>query len=174
RGQHSQAMPDTVLPLVAAVFLLAGFVKGVVGLGLPTVAMGLLALAMPPAEAAAILVMPSLATNVWQMLAGPALFSLLRRLWPLLLGICAGTWGGLGWIGGGNAKVVAALLAGALALDAAAVLAAPRIALGAGPQRWLGPAAGGATGLVTAATGVFVIPAVPYLAAIGLGKDALV
>ncbi len=33
---------------------------------------------------------------------------------------------------------------------------------------------GAATGLVTAATGVFVIPAVPYLQALGLQRDDLV
>lgn len=33
---------------------------------------------------------------------------------------------------------------------------------------------GAATGLVTAATGVFVIPAVPYLQALNLGKDGLI
>ena len=45
------------------------------------------------------------------------------------------------------------------------------------PERgelWLSLAAGTATGLITAATGVFVIPAVPYLQALGLDKDDLV
>jgi uncharacterized protein len=37
-----------------------------------------------------------------------------------------------------------------------------------------GPAAGAVTGIITAATGVFVIPAVPYLQAIGLEQDQLV
>ena len=37
--------------LVVVTFILAGTVKGVIGLGLPTVAMGLLGLAMPPAHA---------------------------------------------------------------------------------------------------------------------------
>ena len=46
-------------------------VKGAIGLGLPTVAMGLLGSVMPPAEAAALLLVPSLVTNVWQLLAGP-------------------------------------------------------------------------------------------------------
>ena len=39
---------------------------------------------------------------------------------------------------------------------------------------WLGPMVGIATGFVMAATGVFVIPALPYLQAIGLEKDELV
>src|SRR5690606_35522440 len=41
-------------------------------------------------------------------------------------------------------------------------------------QRWLGPVAGALTGVVTAATGVFVVPAVPYLQSLGLGRDELV
>ena len=39
--------------------------------------------------------MPSLLTNVWQA-TGPVLVPLVRRLWPMLLGICLGT-----WLGGG-------------------------------------------------------------------------
>ena len=45
------------------------------------------------------------------------------------------------------------------------------------PGLWepiLSPLIGGITGLITAATGVFVIPVVPYLQAIGLEKQELV
>jgi hypothetical protein len=42
-----------VLAFVSSTFVLAGFVKGVIGLGLPTVGMGLLAVVMTPAHAAA-------------------------------------------------------------------------------------------------------------------------
>jgi hypothetical protein len=38
----------------------------------------------------------------------------------------------------------------------------------------LGPLVGATTGFLSAATGVFVIPAVPYLQMIGLEKEALV
>jgi len=61
-GWHT---PESIA-LVVAVFLLAGWVKGVVGMGLPTVAMGALGLVMAPVQAAALLVVPSLVTNVWQ------------------------------------------------------------------------------------------------------------
>ncbi|MDR6287867.1 putative membrane protein YfcA [Inquilinus ginsengisoli] len=75
-------MSDLIFLLpIALTFLLAGFVKGVLGLGLPTVAMGLLGLAMAPAQAAALLVVPSLVTNLWQLFAGPRFGGLLRRLW---------------------------------------------------------------------------------------------
>ena len=58
--------------LFTLIFLAAGMVKGVTGMGLPTVAMGLLGTAMPPSMAAAMLVLPSFITNVWQLLAGAA------------------------------------------------------------------------------------------------------
>ena len=49
-------MPSEHLPLIVATFafLLAGLVKGVIGLGLPTVSMGLLSVVMPPAKAASL------------------------------------------------------------------------------------------------------------------------
>ena len=53
-------MLELAVVIVAAVFLLAGFVKGVLGLGLPTISMGLLAVTMAPGQAAAMLVVPSL------------------------------------------------------------------------------------------------------------------
>jgi uncharacterized protein len=67
-------------------FLLAGFVKGVIGMGLPTASIGLPGLLMTPIQAAAILVVPSLITNIWQAAGGGGIFELVRRMWPLLAG----------------------------------------------------------------------------------------
>jgi len=162
--------------LVGAVFVLAGVVKGVIGLGLPTVAIGLLGLVMPVAEAAALLVVPSLLTNVWQV-AGPGSAALLRRLAPLLAGLCAGVAVGADWLAAGDAagaRWASLGLGVALCVYAVLGLLAWRPRVSAAQEPWLGPLAGLATGLVTGATGVFVIPAVPYLQALGLAKDELV
>ena len=85
-------MLDSLLLLVTATFLLAGFVKGALGLGLPTVSMGLLAVSMPPAQAIAIVIVPAIVTNIWQTFGGPYLRDIFRRLWPLLAGTAAGIW----------------------------------------------------------------------------------
>jgi uncharacterized membrane protein YfcA len=161
------------LATVFITFLLAGFIKGVVGLGLPTIAMGLLAIFMPPAQAAALLILPSLATNLWQALVGPGLLPLLRRLWPMLLGVCLGTWAGAGLMLAVPPPLAGGALGMALILYALAGLARFELHLGRA-DRFLAPVIGAATGLVTAVTGVFVIPAVPYLQGLGLGKEALV
>ncbi|MPQ66828.1 MULTISPECIES: sulfite exporter TauE/SafE family protein [unclassified Pseudomonas] len=160
---------------VLGTFLLAGMVKGVIGLGLPTVAMGLLGLAMAPAQAAALLIIPATLTNVWQLAAGGHLSTLLKRLWPMLLAIFLGTGAGTWWLGGveGGHGMVRGLGA-ALLLYALSGLFLPTLGVGPRTERWLGPACGLVTGIITSATGVFVIPAVPYLQALGLNKDELV
>ena len=79
------------LLLILVTFLIAGMVKGVVGLGLPTIAVGLLGLVMAPLQAAALLIIPSMVTNIWQLCDGRSPLPMLRRLWPLLLGILCGT-----------------------------------------------------------------------------------
>jgi uncharacterized membrane protein YfcA len=160
--------------LIGATFLLAGTVKGVIGMGLPTVAMGVLALALPPAEAAAILVVPSFVTNVWQLMAGSAFGVLARRLWPTMLAVLVGTIAGAGVLAGNVAGLAKIGLGITLALYAAVGLAGFRWSVAPRHEVWLGPTIGVTTGLVTGATGVFVIPAVPYLQAIGLEKDELI
>jgi uncharacterized membrane protein YfcA len=136
-----------ILAATAGAYLLAGFVKGVIGLGLPTVAIGLLGLMMTPSQAAAILVVPSLVTNIWQLAAGGELRALVRRLWPMLAGICIGTFMG--------------------------VVLLPN---GSPPQAtvWLGVAVGVNTGAATVATGIFVLPGVPYIHALRFDRDRLV
>ena len=68
--------------VVAAVFVLAGTVKGVIGLGLPTVALGLLAASVGLERAMALMLVPSFVTNVWQAVAGRHLRGGLRRPSP--------------------------------------------------------------------------------------------
>jgi uncharacterized membrane protein YfcA len=53
-------------------------------------------------------------------------------------------------------------------------LVSVRFSVSARTERLLSPLIGSATGLVSAATGVFVIPAVPYLQALGLEREDLV
>ncbi|VVM81922.1 hypothetical protein PS645_02318 [Pseudomonas fluorescens] len=164
----------TLSLLVVATFLLAGTVKGVIGLGLPTVAMGLLGLAMAPSQAAALLIIPATVTNLWQLAFGGHLSVLVRRLWPMLLAISIGTGAGTLWIAMADSHWVVRGLGGALLLYALSGLCLPTLRVGSQTEIWLGPICGAITGIITSATGVFVIPAVPYLQALGLSKDELV
>ena len=169
-------MPVEPPPLIVATltFLLAGFVKGVIGLGLPTVSMGLLSLVMAPAKAASLLIVPSFVTNVWQLAAGPNFGRLARRLWPMLTGVVVGTLAGTGLLTGSHAGQAAIALGVLLMLYALLGLTSVRFSVSPAAEWHLGPLVGALTGLVTAATGVFVIPAVPYLGALNLDKDNMI
>ncbi|CAH1657293.1 putative membrane transporter protein [Hyphomicrobiales bacterium] len=164
----------TFIITVSATFLVAGLVKGVTGMGLPTVAMGLLGALMSPLLAATLLLVPSFVTNVWQVLAGPNLGALLRRFWPMMLAIILGTVTASSLISGGDTRFTTAALGTALVVYAVYALLLRPFRVSTGLERWLAPVIGVVTGLVTGGTGVFVIPAVPYLQALGLEKDDLV
>jgi hypothetical protein len=159
--------------LVGAVFFLAGLVKGVVGLGLPTLSMALLALWMAPAEAAALLIVPSLVTNLWQLRPWGALGPVLKRIAPMQIGIVAGTLAGAWALGPPSGSWAAIALGVALVAYALWALAGVQLAVGPRTEAWLGPVIGALTGAISSATGVFVIPAVPYLQALGLSRDGL-
>lgn len=163
----------TLLLFIAATFVVAGFVKGVIGLGLPTIAVGILGVVMAPAQAAALLVIPNLVTNGWQ-LSGPKLKAIALRLWPMLAGTCLGTWAGAGLLEKAKDGSATLWLGIALVLYALVGLKAAKLRVPAAHESWLGPVVGVLTGISTAATGVFVLPAVPYLQALGFEKEELV
>lgn len=164
----------SLLIAATAVFVVAGLVKGVIGLGLPTIAVGLLSLFVAPAQAAAWMLAPSLLTNVWQVAAGPNLWRLTRRLATLLAGIAAGTFAGSGIITGASAGHAAVALGIVLILYAGLGLSPFRPRVPPRAEPFLSPLVGLATGIVSAGTGIFVMPAVPYLQALDLDKDDLV
>jgi uncharacterized membrane protein YfcA len=159
---------------VALAFLGGGIVKGAVGLGLPTVVLAALASYMSVSKAAAILVIPSLVTNVWQLFGGPRPAQSALRLAPLLAGIVVGTV--LAPIGMATVNThVATLCLGVLLLSYAAIgLANFKLALPPAAEKWASPCIGVVSGSVNAATGLFVMPLVPYLQSLEMEKDELV
>lgn len=170
-------MADVSLPLIAtivATFFLAGIVKGVTGMGLPTVAMGVMGAVLSPVTAAGLLLVPSFVTNIWQLFGGARTGALLRRLWAMMLGIVVGTVAGSAMLARVDGDRTVGALGAALALYAAYTLFARARAVPERWEPWLSPAVGLATGLVTGATGVFVIPAVPYIQSLRLERDDMV
>ena len=136
--------------------------------------MALLALIMAPAQAAALLVVPSLVTNLWQARPAATFGPIWRRIAGMQAGACAGTLAGAWWLGAPSGVWAGVCLGVALVLYAAWGLFGSPPSIPTRREGALGLAVGAATGLVTAATGVFVIPAVPYLQALNLGKDGLI
>jgi uncharacterized membrane protein YfcA len=167
-------MFEPLLLLIAAAFLLAGFIKGVIGLGLPTVSMGLLAVTMPPAQALAIVIVPAIVTNIWQTFVGPYLRDIIRRLWPLMVGTVIGIWLNAGMLTGPYARYASVVLGILLVIYAIVGLSKFSFHVARKDEKWIGGIVGLITGVVSATTGVQVIPSMPFMQSIGMEKDELV
>lgn len=164
----------STLILVFIVFILAGLVKGVIGMGLPTIAIGLLSLIVAPVEAAAMLVLPTLITNVWQLIAGPSFKALIKRFNVLLLGVCLGTPFGVIFIVSGQTAIVTAFLGFVLMVYGLYGLSRAKFEVSVGVERWMSPLIGVMTGVLTGATGISALPVAPYFTALGLKRDDLI
>lgn len=165
---------DVQFFLVVFVFLLAGLVKGVTGMGLPTVAMGLLTVFMSPVAAASLMLLPSLLTNIAQGLRGLGLLDLLGRFSWLLLAIFLFSAAATVIMTNIGADWVETALGTMLIGYAGYSLAGRSFQIARYQENWLSPVVGVITGLITGATGVFVMPVVPYLQSLNLDKDQLV
>lgn len=159
--------------LIALILVLAGTVKGVFGVGLPAVSMGLLALIMPPVQAAALIVVPTLLTNIWQFASGPDVARMTLRFATMLAAIAVGTAMGISFLTSSSPLVPLAL--GGVLMTYACVglfLAPMRI-----PTRFenrISPVIGLLTGIINGATSVAAVPLVPYLNSMGLSRDELI
>lgn len=167
-------MLDATTILVLATFLIAGTVKGVIGLGLPTVSLALLTVAIDLPTAMALLLVPSFVTNLWQALVGGNTRLILQRLWPFLLLATVTIWIGASALTRVNLSLLSALLGALLVAYAGANLAGLRLTISLRQERWTGPLVGIVNGVLTGMTGSFVVPGVMFLQAIGLAREVLI
>jgi uncharacterized membrane protein YfcA len=159
---------------IAATFLLAGSVKGVIGLGLPTVSLGLLAATLDLTTAMALLLIPSFVTNIWQAVTGGNNKIILKRIWPFLCLATVTIWIGSTALNTVNPLYLTILLGILLLAYSFFNLLGFRFSISSQHEKWSGLILGMVNGVLTGMTGSFVVPGVMYLQAIGLSRDMLV
>ena len=168
-------MPDTnVILIVAGTFLIAGMVKGVIGLGLPAVSLALLTVAFDLPSAMSLLLVPSFVTNLWQALAGGHGKAIVLRLWPFLVMATGTVWIGAQALTRMDLSLLTALLGVLLVTYSMVTLSGFQLEVPARHETWVGPLVGVANGVLTGMTGSSVVPGVMFLQAIGLPRDMLV
>jgi uncharacterized membrane protein YfcA len=159
---------------IVATFLLAGMVKGVIGLGLPTVVLGLLTAVLDLPTAMALLIVPSLVTNAYQASVGGNGRVIITRVWPFLLMASIMVWVGANALTRINLDILSGLLGILLISYAVINLVGIRITIPARHESWAGLAFGAVNGILTGMTGSFLVPGVMFLQAIGLPRDMLI
>ncbi len=80
----------TLLIIVTIGYFLAGTIKGVAGIGLPTAAIGLTTLFLDPRSAVAVVLMPMIVLNAWQVWRSGQTTAALRRYAPFIVVLMVG------------------------------------------------------------------------------------
>jgi uncharacterized protein len=149
--------------VIAVAFVVAGVAKGAIGMGMPPIAIGLMSFAVPLESAIAIMVVPTMVTNIWQAIYGGGFRPLMRRFGTMaatamigILGIGVlisdlGSPRTAGWVG------VLLVLYSIIALTPWR----PRVPRRAEP--WANPLIGLASGAIAGSTGVAAVPFLPYM-----------
>ncbi len=165
--------PVTIIAIAFA-FLIGGVVKGVIGLGLPSVSLALLAVITDLPSAMALIVMPTFFTNVWQALVGGNGKVLLVRLWLFFLMAAVTVWIGASALTRMDLALLSALLGLLLIIYSIVNLAGVHFRTSPRNEGWLGPLVGSINGVFMGMTGSAVVPGVIYLQSLGLSRDMLV
>lgn len=162
------------LLVIAGAFLVAGIAKGALGMGLPPIAIGLMSFAMPLQDALALMVLPTMFTNVWQAVYGGGFAVLMQRFRTMTIAAVSGllfvalAFGHLGsqrasgWVG------VTLILYAALALGAW------RPKVSRATERWANPLVGLSSGAIAGVTGVAAVPFLPYMQSLDINRHDLV
>ena len=167
-------MSGLQIALIAVAFVVAGIAKGAIGMGMPPIAIGLMSFAVPLESAIAIMVVPTMVTNIWQAIYGGGFRPLMRRFGVMavtaMIGILAvglflsdlGSPRTAGWVG------VLLVLYSVIALTPWR----PHVPRRA--ESWANPLIGLASGAVAGSTGVAAVPFLPYMQSLEMDQHELV
>jgi uncharacterized membrane protein YfcA len=157
-----------------SVFLLAGTVKGLVGLGLPTITIALTSLVLPLTESIALIALPTIFTNVWQAAIGGQFRIIARRQWPLIVPLAITLYLTMWLVGQKGPNWAFLVLAAVLIVYSGLGLLRIRLHIHADLERPLAPVVGVVSGFVAGLVGVPIIPLMPYLQGLDIKPSELV
>jgi uncharacterized protein len=157
-----------------SVFLLAGTVKGLVGLGLPTITIALTSLVLPLTESIALIALPTIFTNVWQAAIGGQFRIIARRQWPLIVPLAISLYLTMWLVGQKGPNWAFLVLAAVLIVYSGLGLLRIRLHIHADLERPLAPVIGAVSGFVAGLVGVPIIPLMPYLQGLDIKPSELV
>lgn len=169
-------MPITAesIALVTATYFFAGIVKGVTGLGVPIIGVAFTAPVIGMQAAVALVLGPSVLTNVWQAVVGGHMLLIIRRIWPLLLTSCIGIWFGSGVLAAADGQYLLLFLGALLIVYSVIALVRARLPSPGRHEGWLTPVLGVPAGIVYGMTGSYMVPGTLYIQSLGMPRDMFV
>lgn len=173
---HIDLMQLPLISLVAVLIALvvAGMTKGLLGIGMPIIAVPLLNLIVDLRVTVALLAIPLIITNIPQAVQGERIPVVLRRLYPILAGMVVGVAVGVTILSIIDPAYLKPFVGIILIAVTALMWFAPKLAVSARVERFASPfvgVLGGLAGGLAALPGPFVFV---YLLALGLKRDRFV
>jgi hypothetical protein len=159
---------------VTLIFVAAGFVKGVIGFGLPLVAMSLLSSVIPVDVALALLVLPIVSTNLWQGLQGGYFMAIARRFWSMIAMLGVGIFVGASIVAGIDDRTLFLVIGMAIVVFVGFSVWQPRFVLDDKTVRWLSPIVGFLSGVIGGISTIYGPPMLIVLTSLRLPKDFFV
>ncbi len=160
--------------LIVVAFIAGGMVKGVIGMGMPLVVVPSIASFIDPLTGIVMVSVSVITANIWQIRQGGHFAATVRRFWTLII-VMMPVIAGASFILVRLDETIAATTMGVIVILFTLSRAFP-ITRVAGPEaeRWLSPAVGAITGLITGMTGLISPPLTMYLVALRLPKDEFI
>ena len=163
-----------IFGIATVAFMIAGFVKGVVGFGFPIIALIILTLSIGLLDALALVVIPTLITNLWQAFSGEHLRAIFGRMWRYFLVAVVFIWITSDYLDVVDVDWLTMLLGTVLFFFALSRLCNFHFTVPPQYESALSVPLGAVNGILTGLTGSFMVPSVLYMQAIGLRGDMLV
>jgi uncharacterized membrane protein YfcA len=170
-------LPDgtlTAIAIVAVAMVCGGAVKGVVGLGLPIVSISIMSTFLSVPTALALVVGPTLMSNLWQLLRARYALQGLRRFWPVMVTLAIGVWASASLVLRVSPAMLYGILGTIVVVFSLSAVMNPHLRVPARAEKWLGAAAGLAGGLIGGVSHVYGPPVTMYLVALHLPKEVFV
>jgi uncharacterized membrane protein YfcA len=175
-GTELHGVAPPMLAGAFAVLVLAGFIKGTLGFGLPLVALSLLSNVIEIHLALALLTMPIVFSNLWLGMQGGDFGGTLHRFWTLILAVGVGIFIGSKLLAGIDSRLLMLIIGVAIIV----FTLADRLHAGRGvvipehlARRW-GVAAGIIGGVMGGLSTAYGPPLIVYLTALHLPKEAYI
>ena len=163
-----------VLAIAFGVYVLAGTIKGIAGIGLPTVAISLLSQFFDPRLAISLALVPIIATNAWQVYRAGRFLETLRRFAPFLVCLVLFVYVSAQFAHGISVRALVLFMGSMVILFTLVNLLFKPPAL---PDEWDTPAqvvTGTAAGFMGGITAIWSPPVMVFLLARRTPKDAFV
>lgn len=166
--------PAPVIVGVAIVLLMGGLIKGTIGLGMPVFVISVLGGFLDPRTVIALLLVPVVASNLWQGFSTGRPQRALKRFWPLIAAFGVGTYAGTRLLVSVPTQALLLLLGLVVLGFCATSWLKPRWSLAAHLEPWVGPSVGTFAGVLNGVSMVNGPPLVMYLMALHLDRESFI